>query len=74
MADSWKTDGNCKECRRREYCNKACSANKKRLRYAVHDALLKHTGLGVIESFLRYQHPDEPLPFMDEYLENGRFF
>jgi len=28
MADSWKTDGNCAECRRKNYCKKQCSKNK----------------------------------------------
>ena len=27
-ADSWKTDGNCEVCRRRDYCGKKCSAHK----------------------------------------------
>lgn len=29
--EAWKDSGNCKECRRAKYCNKPCSANKKRL-------------------------------------------
>ena len=28
MADSWKTDGNCAECRRKSYCGHACNAHK----------------------------------------------
>ncbi len=28
MADSWKTDGNCNECRRQSYCGKPCTAHK----------------------------------------------
>lgn len=30
MADSWKTDGNCDECRRKNYCKKVCTAQKER--------------------------------------------
>lgn len=53
MADSWKIDGNCKECRRKKYCSKPCTKNNGRreemLRKAVMDAMLnkmagdKHT-------------------------------
>lgn len=32
MADSWKTDGNCKECRRQKYCSKECTASKRAIR------------------------------------------
>lgn len=28
MADSWLTDGNCNECRRRNYCTKRCKKSK----------------------------------------------
>ena len=30
MADSWKTDGNCNECRRQDYCNKQCRLARER--------------------------------------------
>lgn len=29
MADSWKSDGNCEVCRRKNYCTKSCTAHKK---------------------------------------------
>lgn len=29
MADSWMTDGNCDNCRRKSYCSTQCTANKK---------------------------------------------
>lgn len=31
MADSWKTDGNCAECRRQKYCSKSCTKNRQRI-------------------------------------------
>lgn len=30
MADSWKIDGDCKNCRRKNYCSKSCTLNKRR--------------------------------------------
>ena len=29
MSDNWKTDGNCRECRRQDYCSKPCTALKR---------------------------------------------
>ena len=30
MTEQWKLEGNCKDCRRQEYCNKNCTAKKKK--------------------------------------------
>ena len=30
MTEQWKMEGNCKECRRQEYCKQKCTAWKKR--------------------------------------------
>lgn len=41
--DQWKLNGNCKKCRRAEYCSTKCGANKranKRLRKALSDAII----------------------------------
>ncbi len=29
MADNWKTDGNCNECRRKNYCGHKCTKHEK---------------------------------------------
>ena len=43
MDERWKTDGNCEKCRRKSYCKKPCTANKRRgnrlLRDAIRDVL-----------------------------------
>lgn len=44
MADSWMTDGNCDNCRRKNYCSTQCKANKSReaanLRKAIMQAVV----------------------------------
>ena len=30
MDERWKSDGNCKKCRREKYCKKPCTAKKRR--------------------------------------------
>ena len=36
-SEQWKSSGNCKECRRKEYCTKKCSAWKKRQDEIIHN-------------------------------------
>lgn len=48
MADSWKTDGNCNECRRQKYCKKQCTKAYQRgqmeLRIATAKAMVEIYG------------------------------
>lgn len=37
--EQWKTDGKCSVCRRKAYCKKSCSANKKGFQREVGRAL-----------------------------------
>ena len=39
QTEQWKLDGNCKECRRKNYCKKYCSKRKRRINYEVHNAI-----------------------------------
>ena len=52
MADSWKIDGNCENCRRKNYCSKPCTLNKRRREMMLHgvvgEALNKMLGLDKI--------------------------
>lgn len=52
MADSWLIDGNCNNCRRKNYCQKPCTLNKRMteltIRTAVRQAVNKVTGLDKI--------------------------
>ena len=52
MADSWKTDGNCSECRRHSYCSKQCSAHKNAMINAVRAVLSQKFGFGLIKEKL----------------------
>lgn len=39
--ESWKTDGKCENCKRKNYCQKACTLNKQRGKKAMHNAVNK---------------------------------
>ena len=41
MADSWKIDGNCENCRRKNYCSKSCTLNKRRREMIFHGVVGK---------------------------------
>ena len=34
-SEAWKDTGNCAECRRKDYCRKTCSANKRRMEQII---------------------------------------
>ncbi len=46
--ERWLTDGDCSKCRRHKYCSKACSANNRRVRRTVLNALDNATGNVVV--------------------------
>ena len=37
--EQWQNEGNCKYCRRRDYCAKQCSANKRLVKLLVDNAI-----------------------------------
>lgn len=37
-SNQWMHNGDCSKCRKKPYCTKQCSANKKALRKAITDA------------------------------------
>lgn len=39
QTEQWKLDGNCKECRRKNYCKKYCSKRKRRINYEINNAI-----------------------------------
>ncbi len=57
MVDSWKLDGNCENCRRKNYCSKPCTLNKRRSSMIMHNAVRKvlndRLGLDKIEEALK---------------------
>lgn len=48
MADSWKIDGNCENCRRKNYCSKPCTLHKRRTKAIISQAVNKALGLDKI--------------------------
>lgn len=61
MADrneQWKLDGNCKLCRRKNYCKTQCSKSKKSEQNAIRNALINTFFRGI---------PQDVLDSMEEY-------
>ena len=48
MEDSWLIDGNCENCRRNNYCKKACTKAKRRRTNIIHNAVMQATGMDKI--------------------------
>ena len=44
VTDQWKLNGNCRACRRRSYCRKACSAHSRRTERIVTGAMFSAMG------------------------------
>jgi len=42
--EQWKLGGNCSLCRRKNYCSKPCTANKRRTKAIVYNAVDNATG------------------------------
>ena len=38
--ERWLSDGNCKKCRRKKYCKKPCTANKRRKESKLNSAVM----------------------------------
>lgn len=58
MADSWKTDGNCNECRRKDYCNKQCRLARQRMKAMVYSAFTKTPVGKVYDQIIDSQYHD----------------
>ena len=41
MSENWKTDGNCKECRKKSYCKKLCTLAKRSQDAFIQSAISK---------------------------------
>lgn len=46
--EAWKDTGDCAECRRKAYCNKTCTANKKRLKQIIATSFIRSAVTGKI--------------------------
>lgn len=43
-SEQWLSDGVCRDCRRKTYCSKPCTANKRRMKLQVFRAMDAATG------------------------------
>ena len=50
--ERWLTDGNCYYCRRYEYCQKPCTAQKQRKEAILHEMIRNRTGIDKISKAL----------------------
>jgi len=39
--EQWKTGGDCRVCRKQNYCQKPCSRNKRLMNVIIHEAIRK---------------------------------
>lgn len=46
VADSWLIDGNCDNCRRKNYCSKPCKKANSRRKNALYNDVMSSTGMG----------------------------
>ena len=49
MEDSWKTDGNCNNCRRNGYCTHKCSASRRAEKELISYIMKRRTDNNKIE-------------------------
>ena len=47
--ERWLSDGNCTYCRRKKYCNKPCTAQKRRKEAIIRQMIRNMTGIGQLK-------------------------
>lgn len=52
-SEQWLLDGDCKKCRRKQYCSKSCKAAKTRQRAEIFQLMDDATG-GMLSTSLRH--------------------
>ena len=48
-SERWLSDGNCTYCRRKKYCSKACTAQKRRKEAIIRALIRNKTGIDQLE-------------------------
>ena len=66
--EQWKEEGNCKKCRRANYCSKPCKVAKERLREAIRAKLAEKTGM---DNFAEAIHKEFGISESDYILLHG---
>lgn len=57
--EAWKDTGNCAECRRKDYCHKTCSANKRRMERIIKNHFIRSPKSGRIYPMLAHLTKEE---------------
>ena len=58
-SDQWKRGGICEMCRRRNYCRKQCSANRKYASARIREYIRNKMGLGKIRNALQVPEDEQ---------------
>lgn len=58
-SEAWKDTGDCAECRRKDYCKKTCSANKRRMEQIIKTHFIRSAATGRIYPKLAHLAEEE---------------
>ncbi len=64
MTEQWKTDGDCRMCRRRKYCGTPCTRARRLMRMRIWDYIRTKTKAGKLiqateQALGGYEHDDQ---------------
>lgn len=69
--DRWSIDGDCTQCRKRNYCGKPCKKRAYKMRKDIYDVVSAKSELAMVTNFLRIlndnKHIDSIQKEMDSY-------
>ena len=54
LSDQWKLDGDCRVCRRKDFCKKVCSAHDRTWNRIARNIIRKKTGIDMIENHINH--------------------
>ena len=58
-SEQWRTDGDCRKCRRANYCHTRCRANDRYNKRVIGQVIRERTSLGVMEHYLSVMRDPE---------------
>ena len=57
--ERWLSDGDCRQCRRKDYCSKPCTKFKRAYRAALDQAIREQTHIDEVKEAMRNGRNDE---------------
>lgn len=51
--ERWKSDGDCRKCRRKEYCSKPCTMLKRAYKKALDQAIAEKTHMDTLKEAMK---------------------